>query len=315
VLQQAAGYSAERGRHINPRSHVDPPDSLGAQIFPFVDPCLESVKQAIAGGRDKHTALRFLNKLKNLRTIALQDVAVLISHGRKHQLFDLPVFKTEEFNMFQQEVLKEIDACEHLRTQDKICDIAPELAQRLDSVPQTSALCCRRMDEGNRAVGDMTNEITRLTSNLERHFSNLDNDRRCRDEVLANQFRATADVLSPPRHHHQQSEQDLPADSAAPMITNRPQKPAALVQRPSIAPGVAPVSLTFVSATQIYNQFYNPGYVNSASMAAAESQHGKQWRRHWNQAEEQRFGRVKRAAEAMKAAKVSVYWNSGGNVS
>jgi hypothetical protein len=163
------------------------------------------------------------------------------------------------------------------------------------------------MDESNRAVGDMKNEITRLHLNLERHFSNLDNDRRCRDEALANQFRATADVLSPPSHHHQQSEQDLPADSTAPMITNQPQKPAALVQRPSIAPGVAPVSLTFVSATQIYNLFYIPGYVNGASMAAAESQHGKQWRRHWNQAEEQCFGRVKRAAEAMKAAEVDQY--------
>lgn len=287
---------------------MQPPDTLSAQLFPFVNLCLAAVEDAIKAGGDKHTALRFLKKLKNLRVIALQDAAVLMSLGRKHRVFDLPVFQSDEFKEFQRLVLEEISTCEQARTQDKISDIAPELAQRLDLVQETSALCCRRMEESNRVVSEMKKELGRLTLNLDQRFGNLQNDHHRRDEVIANQFRATADLLSPLRHS-QQTEGSI-AGTPMGATTNQSttaSRPVERTQRQSIAPGVAAVRLNFTSAAEIYDQYHGLGLVNGGSMASAEAQHGKEWRRHWDQGQEQRYGRVKRAAEAMKIALAATF--------
>jgi hypothetical protein len=82
--------------------------------------------------------------------IALHDAAVLMNDEREHHVFNSLVFQTKEFKEFQQEVLEKIAACDHVRTQDKITDIAPDNADCLDTVQQTSTLCCRRLDESNR---------------------------------------------------------------------------------------------------------------------------------------------------------------------
>jgi hypothetical protein len=226
--------------------------------------------------------LALSENVKLLRVIALQDETVLmILVARTARCSNRRII-----NSFNDGLLEEINACEQARTQDKITDIASALARRLDSVQETSALCCCRMELCNRAMSEMINALGRLTINLDSKFDNLHNNRRRRDRALVDPFRATADVLSPTHTHPALTTRDgnvagTPAGETTKQTTAASQT-VERTQRQSIVPGVAPVSLTNTSAGLIYDQYQGPGFVNGGSTASTEAQHGNKWRRHWD---------------------------------
>jgi len=63
-------------------------------------------------GVTKRTARAFIRMLKSLIHVVLQDATLMIHAGRKHVVFDLPIFKTREFLDFQMNLLAAVAAAE-----------------------------------------------------------------------------------------------------------------------------------------------------------------------------------------------------------
>lgn len=106
ILKIMAGfYSGDREPYfilrykVLTRSTIKPPDELVAKIFPFAAQCYANVQNVT----DKPTLKAFLKLLLNMRSIIIQDVAMMLLQGRKHLLFDsIPVFHDPLFIEYQQ---------------------------------------------------------------------------------------------------------------------------------------------------------------------------------------------------------------------
>jgi hypothetical protein len=184
-------------------------------------------------------------------------------------------------------VLEAINACEQARTQGKITDISPALARRLDSVQETSAPCCCRMELCNRAMSEMINALGRLTINFDSNFDNLHNNAAAAMGLWPIRFAPLP--MSYRRHTHPvlTTRDGNVAGTPAGATTNQTTAASQTVertQRQSIVPGVAPLSLTITSAGLIYDQYQGPGFVNGGSTASTEARNGNKWRRHWERA-------------------------------
>jgi hypothetical protein len=109
AMRVAQGFDSDRGSHYNPRTRVEPPVECKCQVFAFVEECEAKLDAFMAsGGGTRETARAFLEFLKNLRSVVLQDAALLIASGRKHAVFELPVFKSNVFLKFQSDIVSHI---------------------------------------------------------------------------------------------------------------------------------------------------------------------------------------------------------------
>ena len=88
-------------RYSLPRCRVEPPSSLKRMLFPFIETELENVRLAAEGDKkDRPTAVCTLRLWSKLRTIILQDAAVLCLQypsRKEHPVFRMPVFVSPEF--------------------------------------------------------------------------------------------------------------------------------------------------------------------------------------------------------------------------
>ena len=113
AMRCAAGYSGTQGTHWSPRQTFPVPLSLQQQIFPKLEESMSAVNaQCEEQDVSMPTAKAFLRYLKNLRTVILQDAAILMDKGRKHPVFELPVFKCEAFLTFQSSLLSHLENIE-----------------------------------------------------------------------------------------------------------------------------------------------------------------------------------------------------------
>ena len=122
-----AGASPDRKAYFLKRDVLDPPEELQKLIFPGLDEAL-NFPQA-----KKDLATRsFLNFLKTSRKIILQDAALLLKIDKFKQFepFAHQIFKSDEFLLFQQNLLTAIEERGNPQM-DKIKDIVPEIEQQL----------------------------------------------------------------------------------------------------------------------------------------------------------------------------------------
>ncbi len=100
ALRVIAGYETGE-RYSLPRCRVEPPSSLKRMLFPFIETELENVRLAAEGNKkDRPTAVCTLRLWSKLRTIILQDAAVLCLQypsRKEHPVFRMPVFVSPEF--------------------------------------------------------------------------------------------------------------------------------------------------------------------------------------------------------------------------
>lgn len=107
ALRRAAAHEHCDGAFFCPRGKPKPDEELQRKIFPFVENAIESVNRAQQENEEQSannlsTAAGFLECLKRLRTIILQDAAaIMILHPERehHPLFSMDVFRGELFKV------------------------------------------------------------------------------------------------------------------------------------------------------------------------------------------------------------------------
>ena len=173
ALRLASGHPEEKGRHFNPRTHCMPPESLSKQVFPFVDEQLAKVQQLMAsdssrrqlGSSGSHlsTAFYFLQMMKNMRHVVLQDAAVLILNGRRHTLFDMhPVFQSSEFADFVELMRAHLRDVEVGRRpfHDQMNSLAPGIGTQMHAYQQQNHM--------------LSGQVQRLGSHFDARLTQMD---------------------------------------------------------------------------------------------------------------------------------------------
>jgi hypothetical protein len=112
VLRVLAGFEAEKGSYRLERDLIDPPEELEKLIFPWVEESFKEVCDLLFEKRydSEHSGYGFLNLLKLLRRVFLQDAAAfyLDSEFSKYSVFKLPLFRSAEFATFQDKIKQSI---------------------------------------------------------------------------------------------------------------------------------------------------------------------------------------------------------------
>ena len=138
AMRALAGYDPRRGYYKNPRTRFKGGgryDQLAAQLFPWVE---EEMAKLPSG--ECPTARSFLQLLKNLRWVILQDCAVMIGvHKRTHYLFKhmRHVFQSDSFKSYTAELL------DHLSSNvdpndEKVERLLPGVLGRMDQQVQAT---------------------------------------------------------------------------------------------------------------------------------------------------------------------------------
>jgi hypothetical protein len=97
------GFPQEQGCFWLPRALIEPPQEIKQMIFPDIEYWQEQMSQH----KEMQTicGTEFLNCLFKLRTIILQDAAIIRETLPDNELFHHEVFRTPQFNSIQIEKL------------------------------------------------------------------------------------------------------------------------------------------------------------------------------------------------------------------
>ena len=86
------------------------PYVLGRQIFPHLDEAIREEKIKIGSERTVAT-MQFLELLKYLRDVFIQDSCLLTDMYPDNELWQGPIFKSEEYKNYKAELLSTIKVC------------------------------------------------------------------------------------------------------------------------------------------------------------------------------------------------------------
>jgi hypothetical protein len=110
AMRVSNGHSENKGCHFNPRTAVEPPETLLQSIFPFIEPSKAQL-ESIVDSDQRKTAWTFLHLMGSLRKVVLQDAAAMMIAGRTHAIFDHhPVFCHVDFAAFKNEMAAALNA-------------------------------------------------------------------------------------------------------------------------------------------------------------------------------------------------------------
>ena len=132
-------------------------------IFPFVEKMEEEIMVLHSEGIYKTTANGFVQVLKQLRTIILQDAAVLSLMGRKHMLFDHWVFKSEAFSTLKKRMKILLDGNETEKKVDSQ-NLCEEMNEKLTGIQRTVHT---KIGQLSQVVHDCNNKTTKNFGTLE----------------------------------------------------------------------------------------------------------------------------------------------------
>lgn len=137
VARALAGFSEKGGDIHYQRCLLEPPRELSQMVFPLIE---ENIAKVATYSHTKSTsdmaAAKFLLLLKHLRTVLLQDSAVLQRRYRQLELWKQPVFQTPLFRTFARDLNQAIDT-----TPDpswmSLQQLAPEVEKALSVMKYT----------------------------------------------------------------------------------------------------------------------------------------------------------------------------------
>ncbi|KAE8217270.1 hypothetical protein CF319_g8604 [Tilletia indica] len=108
-VRALAGFSAEGGDYYLPRTLLEPPASLSDQLWPQATREEANVRERHAnGGQTDQAALSFLELIKWLRIVLLQDAALLSTAYPLLPLWSMPPFSSPAFDQFRRDLTSTI---------------------------------------------------------------------------------------------------------------------------------------------------------------------------------------------------------------
>lgn len=152
----------EKRRHYIERALVEPPESLQIQIFPQVERWLFRHQRGQACEQTL-SCLGFLNLLKKLRPVILQDSVVLMQKYPNLFIWNHHIFCTEAYRTFSSDLLAAMETTEHplaLSLEHAMPDMVNEVASVKRSL--------------TAEINVANAKIQRLESKLERMEQKLD---------------------------------------------------------------------------------------------------------------------------------------------
>ncbi|KAG2212027.1 hypothetical protein INT45_010435, partial [Circinella minor] len=169
-LRTINGFPAKQGHFWLPRSIIEPPSTLQRKVFPEADTWLERINNG--DGCEKTIAAQgFLRLLITMRTIILQDAAMLRRSYPNHRLFQQPIFQDDEYRTFEASL---VHACQttpspaELRLQSAI----PDVSRRLDAIDTKLEMHQRvQMEAYHRENVQLREKMNMMCSQLDRFMS------------------------------------------------------------------------------------------------------------------------------------------------
>jgi hypothetical protein len=137
-MRTVAGHPLE-GTYFNPRDTVKPPATLKKRVFPQVDEGLADIRKDSGNLEERLSEVRFLRLMDFLRTVFLQDAALLRRSYPDHEIFKDGLFGTDEFKEFAATVCQAEDNPDWPENKN-IQAVVPEISAMMAGMRQESSI-------------------------------------------------------------------------------------------------------------------------------------------------------------------------------
>ncbi|KAE8242322.1 hypothetical protein A4X06_0g7014 [Tilletia controversa] len=138
-VRALSGFNIEGGDHYLPRTILDPPTTLASKIWPQIQTSETAVRARHAsGGQKDEAALAFLEVMRWLRVVLLQDAALLSTSFPSLPIWSVEPFTSEDFRTFRSELVSKIPDTPH-PLEVTITELIPRLDHALADLRASSA--------------------------------------------------------------------------------------------------------------------------------------------------------------------------------
>ncbi|KAE8262475.1 hypothetical protein A4X09_0g7453, partial [Tilletia walkeri] len=219
-VRALSGFSISGGDHYLPRTLLDPPNDLARKLWPQVDEAETAVRaRQAAGGEKDEAALAFLEMMRWLRLVLLQDAALLSTTYPSLPIWSMEPFTSTEFHAFRSALTTTISGTPH-PLEVTVTEIIPRLGHALadlrSSVAETTEAFKQAIStqqaENDRLRLSFETAIATLSSSIERH-DRADEARAMTQQVIMSSITALASASSslesPHTSQHEQQQQTI----------------------------------------------------------------------------------------------------------
>ena len=137
-MRTVAGHPLE-GTYFNPRDTVKPPATLKKRVFPEVEEGLANIRKDPSNLEERLSEVGFLRLMDFLRTVFLQDAALLRRSYPDHEIFKDGLFGTDEFKAFAATVCQAEDNPDWPENKN-IQAVVPEISAMMAGMRQESSI-------------------------------------------------------------------------------------------------------------------------------------------------------------------------------
>ena len=243
AMRALAGFGNDRsGTFFIARAGIIPPVELQRLIFPQIEiweerlrlgtDCVPSVA---AGG--------FLELLKRLRIVLLQDSVILVQTHGSNQLFQHEIFRTEEYIGFKEELLSSVEEAQNppqLLLQSVVPDIATEIGGM------------------RREIAGQLNHLTSLITSTSTVINNVFTGRA---PVFLRMMESPSEAIT----DHGGLETEINSQQQPPVIN-------------ADVPNAFTMSRNLSTVPEVYREWYH-GIPPNLSVVEMDEIHGASWRR------------------------------------
>ncbi|CAD6970244.1 unnamed protein product, partial [Tilletia controversa] len=219
-VRALSGFSISGGDHYLPRTLLDPPTDLARKLWPQVDEAETAVRaRQAAGGEKDEAALAFLEMMRWLRLVLLQDAALLSTTYPSLPIWSMEPFTSTEFHAFRSALTTTIAGTPH-PLEVTVTELIPRLGHALSdlrsSVAETTEAFKQAIStqqaENDRLRLSFETAIATLSSSIERR-DRADEARAMTQQVIMSSITALASASSslesPHTSQHEQQQQTI----------------------------------------------------------------------------------------------------------